>query len=89
MALRFTIWTLLMELQPAGIPMPSQQGVVLMITLNRWRFPVSLKMMMMKVQVGEGGSLLGEDVVGHMVNEHLAEQLGEVYRSAYPFPKLT
>ena len=80
-----------MELQPAGIPMPSQQGVVLMITLNRWTFPfpLSLKMMTMNVQVGEGGSLLGEDVVGHMVNEHLAEQLGEVYRSAYPFPKLT
>ena len=33
------------------------------------------------MQVGEGGNLLGEEVVGHMVNEHLAEQLGEVYRS--------
>lgn len=30
-------------------------------------------------QVVEGGSLLGEEVVGHMVNEHLADQLGEVY----------
>ena len=46
---------------------------------------LSLKMMTIKVQVGEGGSLLGEEVVGHMVNEHLAEQLGEVYRSAPPF----
>ena len=34
----------------------------------------------MELKVVEGGSLLGEEVVGHMVNEHLAEQLGEVYR---------
>ena len=37
--------------------------------------------------MGEGGSLLGEEVVGHMVSEHLADQLGEVYRSAPPFLK--
>ena len=44
---------------------------------------LSVKMIInIKVQVGEGGSLLGEEVVGHMVSEHLADQLGEVYRSA-------
>ena len=42
--------------------------------------------MRIKVQVGEGGSLLGEEVVGHMVNEHLADQLGEEYRSAPLYP---
>ena len=46
-----------------------------------WILPSKMRLMSIKVQVGEGGSLLGEEVVGHMVNEHLAEQLGEVYRS--------
>ena len=47
-------------------------------------FP-KMRLLSIKVQVGEGGSLLGDEVVGHMVNEHLAEQLGEVYRSIiYP-----
>ena len=39
-----------------------------------------IKKMTIEAQVVEGGSLLGEEVVGHMVNEHLADQLGEVYR---------
>ena len=39
------------------------------------------------MQVGEGGSLLGEEVVGHMVNEHLADELGEEYRSAPLYPQ--
>ena len=72
-----------------AIPMPSQGGPL--ITTNRYdinenrlfskrNFDNFIKKMTIEAQVGEGGSLLGEEVVGHMVNEHLAEQLGEVYR---------
>ena len=36
---------------------------------------------MLKVSEPEGGGdLLGEEVVGHMVEEHLQDQVGEVYR---------